>query len=157
MHAIIFIGVLLVVVAILLLWPFGFSIKKSAYYFKNDPGGRDAITGIGLFLSVVIIAVLILSMFAPKAEGDEKSIWFEELSISAGLVRPIDGGRSSFCSSQGVDSTITSTGAIDLSVYRRGHFAASLIYEHHSCALNADELQVDFGGFVIKYTIPLRR
>lgn len=136
---------------------FKFNLKKATSYFWNMPAGRQAIAGIGTFVGVGVIIIVLTS---PSAWGDQVALrngFFPDATISLGVMTPIGNVASPFCQNEGVDNRLTSEGRFDLTMYRNHRFELGAFYNHNSCALNLDQNVLDSYGLTANWRIDLWR
>lgn len=134
---------------------FKFKIKAAADYFWNTKAGKQALSGIGTFVGVGIVVIVLTSM---GVWGDEIALrngFFPDATVSLGVMTPIGNEPSPFCQNEGVDNKVTSEGRFDLTMYRNHRFELGAFYNHNSCALNLDQNVLDSYGLTANWRIDL--
>lgn len=144
--ALMFVLAVLAIAAILILLVFK-SPKAALAYFRT-PGGKQARTGILLFVGIGVLAVLI----AEQARGDTGR-WFAYGELYLGIDHALK--QSPQCERDGPDDKWTSNGGLRVNVFQSGdrRFEVNGKYTHHSCAFNVDRNLYDAVGVEATYRL----
>ena len=121
------------------------SWSEMAGYFKQNKALNDWKPFIGVALVILIGITLVWN--TTRAEDKFDMFVFTEVSLGVDYV--YNGQRAAACDDVGVDNRLAGNGQITQNIFELYEVQLNVAYQHHSCALNGDDLTYDAIGINI--------
>lgn len=118
-------------------------VRQTITYFKDNGALRDWKT----FVAIAIAIVLFLTV-ATNTKADEVE-FFKYTEVSLGIDHVYNGPKAAACNAEGVSERLAGNGRVSQNILVLYDVDINIKYQHHSCALNRDELTYDAFGFEI--------
>jgi len=142
----IFIGLIIIVVVLMLgysWWKVG-SFERMKTIFKKNKALADWKPFIGIALGLLLAITFVWN----GAKADDQIDWVTFTEVGLGMDYVYNGSRSAACVSDGnqFNDRLTGNARITQNVFEWYQVQMNVEYQHHSCALNGDDLTFDGGG-----------